>query len=179
LEVFSIDTGAVHLTYFAIANGKLSRTGTNASQLRSHYLNFMYSEWLDLVAHIVLMFLVVDINPEWIFPGFEVQHILTSAAQIGIRIQMTKFMCQSMKLSNIWVWIMMSVPYIFRTAWCVLMFVVTIQNPIPGFNFFSLLLCEAISFLYDLMIVKYADITLAKNRTQASLLDLFWEVIRT
>jgi hypothetical protein len=58
------------------------------------------------------------------------------------------------------------------------MIFITFRKPIPGFNFFALLLCEAVSFLYDLMVVKYADLVLVKQKTTANFKDLIKEIIR-
>ncbi len=53
--------------------------------MRAHYLNFIYGEWIDFIAHVVWMALIADYNSDLIYAGFEVQHILTSVAQSGIR----------------------------------------------------------------------------------------------
>ncbi|KAJ3309852.1 hypothetical protein HDV04_005554 [Boothiomyces sp. JEL0838] len=165
--------GAFHLTYFALVEDKLTRT----SKLRSHYLNFILGEWIDLVTHVVWMIIIADINPEWIYVGFEVQHIILSIIQSGIRIQMTSFMCQTMEMPKYAFFVIMAVPYTLRVLWTVMMVLVTVYYPIPGFNLLFLLLCEAISFLHDLLIVKYAEMKLARG-VDVHLLDLILECLK-
>ncbi|KAJ3270527.1 hypothetical protein HDV01_007730 [Terramyces sp. JEL0728] len=172
--------GAFHLTYFALVENKLART----SKLRSHYLNFILGEWIDLVTHVVWMFIIADVNPEWIYVGFEVQHIILSIAQSGIRyitglhrIQMTTFMCQTMEMPKYAFYVVMGIPYTLRVLWTAMMVLVTIYHPIPGFNLLFLLLCEAISFLHDLLIVKYAEMKLARG-VDIHFIDLIIECIQ-
>ncbi|KAJ3370892.1 hypothetical protein HDU91_005765 [Kappamyces sp. JEL0680] len=170
--------GAVHLTYFAIAEGKL----VGKSPLRSHYLNFIWGEWLDFIAHIVWMVVACTWTTELIYPGFELLHIFTSIAQIGIRVQMTNFMVHTMKLPDYMTNVLVAFPFVPRVVLFAVSLGTTLSKSatgaIPGFNFFALLMAEAISFLFDLFIVKYAYIVLMDGKSNATLMDLIWEILR-
>ncbi|KAJ3316585.1 hypothetical protein HDV06_003223, partial [Boothiomyces sp. JEL0866] len=57
----------------------------------------------------------------------------------------------------------MAIPYRIRVIWTVMMILATIYSPVPGFNIFFLLLCEAVSFFHDLVMIKYAELKLARG----------------
>ncbi|KAJ3250445.1 hypothetical protein HK103_003487, partial [Boothiomyces macroporosus] len=90
---------------------------------------------------------------------------------------MTGFLAQTMNMRPYMFYLMMGIPYTVRILWTVLMVVVTVYYPIPGFNLLFLLLCEAVSFLHDLLIVKYAEMKLARS-IDAHFIDLIFECLR-
>ncbi|KAJ3255970.1 hypothetical protein HK103_005777 [Boothiomyces macroporosus] len=90
---------------------------------------------------------------------------------------MTTFMCQTMNMASYAFYLIMAIPYLFRILWTVVMVYVTIHSPIPGLNLLLLLVCEAISFLHDLLIVKYAELKLARG-VDISFKDLIIECIQ-
>ncbi|KAJ3320643.1 hypothetical protein HDV06_005161 [Boothiomyces sp. JEL0866] len=90
---------------------------------------------------------------------------------------MTTFMCQTMNMASYAFYLIMAVPYLFRMLWTVVMVYVTMHSPIPGLNLFLLLVCEAISFLHDLLIVKYAELKLARG-VDIRFMDLIIECIQ-
>ena len=90
---------------------------------------------------------------------------------------MTRFMCNQLKWPDYSVWVIMAIPYTIRVVFNIAMFLIAFYNPIPGFQFFALWYCEAVSFLHDLFIVKYGELVLVKNKSQATVMDLIWEVV--
>ncbi len=88
-------------------------------------------------------------------------------------------MCDSMNWSsNVFLGIM-STPYLIRSIFSIVAFYYAIYSPVKTLGMNCLLLCEAVSFLHDLIIVKFAELKLVKKATsEINMMTLTRELLK-
>ncbi|KAJ3347364.1 hypothetical protein HDU91_006794, partial [Kappamyces sp. JEL0680] len=161
--------GSIHLSYYALVNQRLK----SSSGLRDHYVNFLASEWLCLILHVV--WIVIAPDDIWIWICFEIQHIVGSLIQLKFRIQLTSFMIETLHYPSFVGYIVLCVPFLLRLGLVAVM-AVRISTSDAAFQINSLMACESISLLYDVVIVRFCDLVLTQDK-KPGLFDLVNELL--
>ncbi|KAJ3302058.1 Vacuolar protein sorting-associated protein 52 [Kappamyces sp. JEL0829] len=161
--------GSIHLSYYALVNQRLK----SSSGLRDHYVNFLASEWLCLILHVV--WIVIAPDDIWIWICFEIQHIAGSLIQLKFRIQLTSFMIETLHYPSFVGYLVLCVPFLLRLGLVAVM-AVRISTSDAAFQINSLMACESISLLYDVVIVRFCDLVLSQDK-KPGLFDLVNELL--